>query len=663
FVVGETVSVVSLTTGQNLATGLAITAATTPGADGGTTTDLTFDPATVPAGLCVHFAQAVFVAEQIAVGLPGTQTPPPAGSTVTVTTPSGVSTTTTVSMTSGSTIFLNGAQALAQGLGGCFLGSGVNGGALNGTCLPGTFLPAGSVLQSSATVGAAPIHDADGSCIPEAGNAPSNGAEADVCGSLFGGQGPYPFWQFLPNPAAGGETTATMYSDNHGEAIVALSTGVGAATIAASCPTGYTQTGGTCSNGTKTISACPAGYLITPDNSFCLLNLASLGSATTAPGGVAFQNIAAAHAFTAATPGCIQTNPNGSTTAVTATTLAVGATGPANGQICVNSLGGLEFGQGASLGTTTVQAIADYPYTRGLHAPISSGAITKVFTSAFNKSVTVTPLAGATGCTPGTAGCGIAGPAGTTTYTVTITGTDICGQPILGEPVNVFALGNAGGVVLAPLGPGSSNGTNAATVQLSTGTGAFTGIAAGTALLSLEVLNTAIGNTGLVIKAVFPLERIERFVTVIPGQTAPNTVTVLYPPGYNMIGGPPGSNFGQAEAIFSYDPTAGTYGNATASESSISSAAPSCTGYYAYFASATSVSLNVTSHTGDTAACALKAGWNLVGNPFGTPAALPTGTIAYHFNGTTYDVVSAIPVGGAVFIYEAADATLTLTAS
>jgi hypothetical protein len=328
----------------------------------------------------------------------------------------------------------------------------------------------------------------------------------------------------------------------------------------------------------------------------------------------------------------------------------VGGSGPTAGQICINNLGGIEFGAGAVVGTTTVQAIGDYPYVRGLHAPISSGAVNKIFTSMFNKSVSVTPLPG-----------GVGGPSGTTAFTVTITGTDICGNPILGEPVNVFALGNAGAVVLAPFGPGTSNGTNSATVFLSTGTGQFAGIPAGTATLSLEVLSSAIGNGGLVLKVVFPLERVERFVTVIPGSTGPSSTQQLYPPGYSQVGGPAGTNFGAAEAVFAYNAASNTY--TPVSSTNISSAAPTCQGYWAYFASAASISIPVTSKAGDTATCNLAAGWNLVGNPFASNALLPAGVTAYHWNGTSYDTVSAIPLGGAVWIFETAAASVTLTAT
>src|SRR5205085_12387584 len=97
-------------------------------------------------------------------------------------------------------------------------------------------------------------------------------------------------------------------------------------------------------------------------------------------------------------------------------------------------------------------------------------------------------------------------PAGTgiTEYLVTITATDICGNPITGEPVQIFALGNAGAIVLSPI-------TFGALLNLTNASAVATPNAAGTIVASLEVLNTAIGTQGLVIKVVFPLQRLERF--------------------------------------------------------------------------------------------------------------------------------------------------------
>ena len=267
------------------------------------------------------------------------------------------------------------------------------------------------------------------------------------------------------------------------------------------------------------------------------------------------------------------------------------------------------------------------------------------------RSLTVSPLPS-----------GTPGPSGTTTYTVTITILDICGQPVVGEPVQVFALGNAGAVVLAPVGSGATaTSTNAATVNTN---------ANGIATLSLEVLGTAIGNQGLVIKAVFPLENVERFVTVIPGSIPGQPVSVTYPPGYNMAGGPPGSNFGSAEKVFTYNPATNTFTDVTGSQQSLSSAPPACIGYWVYFASSTTVNLPSPSTVASPATCTLQPGWNLVGNPFTTPAALPTGTTGLWWNpsapgGGAYQPQGFIPVGGAVLIQNTGTTatTITLTAT
>jgi hypothetical protein len=267
----------------------------------------------------------------------------------------------------------------------------------------------------------------------------------------------------------------------------------------------------------------------------------------------------------------------------------------------------------------------------------------KAWTSAFAKTLTVTPGPAAI------AGTGI------TNYTVTITAKDICGNALVGEPVQVFALGNAGAVVLAPIGTGTALGTGNATVIIP---------ASGTATLSLEVLQSALGNQGLVIKAVFPQEAVER-IQVIQSGTAGQTTTVLYGPGYNQVGGPAGSNFSMAEALFSYNAASGTYANATASAGNLSSAAPTCAGYWAYFAAATAVNLPATSTAGQTASCTLAPGFNLIGNPFASPASIQSGFTAYHWNGTSYDVVGTIPVGGSVFIFNpnTTSTTVTLTAT
>ena len=153
-------------------------------------------------------------------------------------------------------------------------------------------------------------------------------------------------------------------------------------------------------------------------------------------------------------------------------------------------------------------------------------------------------------------------------------------------------------------------------------------------------------------------------LTVIAGTAGNTSTSVVFPPGWQQVGGPAGTNFSTVEALFSYDTTSGQYANATSAAGNVSSAAPGCTGYWGYFAAAMAVSIPVTSHTGDTAACTLKAGYNLVGNPFATPARLPSGVTAYHWNGTSYDTVGVIGTGQSVWVFNDGTLnTLTLTAS
>jgi hypothetical protein len=518
----------------------------------------------------------------------------------------GASPVTTVTVGGTTYLLLGGAEAIAQELGHCYLSRGT--GPFPGTapapegtaCEPATLVPNSTLVTTGPT---------SGGTVPPTAAAPN----------------PYPFWQWVPNAApAGGASSGTVYSDNHGEAVVALTTPFSTLTQSISpVPAG----------------GCPSGYITTSNAGVavgCILPLSALGTA--AFGG--FSNVTTANA--AANNTCFNTTSSGTASvAPTATGTpgpVIGATGPAPGQICKNALGQIEFGAGATLGSTTIQAIAEYPYTRGEHAQIASGVLTKVFTSAFMKSV----------CFVGTASCttpnATAGPAGTTTFTIQVTATDVCGNPISAEPIQVYAIGNAGAAVLAPMA-----GTGGSILSSSSNSAVVTVGSNGTATLSLEVLNTAVGTQGLVVKVVFPFENIERFLTVFPGTGQTSFFQQTYGPGWNQVGGPAGSNFGVAEALFDYNSSTGTYTDVTATSTNISSAPPTCTGYWAYFANAVSVSLPVTNNPAP-ATCTLAKGWNLVGNPFTTPAHLPAGVTAYHWNGTAYTVTDQIPVGGSVWV-------------
>lgn len=512
------------------------------------------------------------------------------GAGITLINGSGLTFTSTVTAVSGNTVTVSGAQGLAAAFGtGCATGL-----TATGSCSIGALVSSGTTVSIGTTSGINANGVATSGGPPQA--APKN---------------PYPFWQWVPGAPGANDQPAsgTVYSDNHGEAVVALNT------FASGSNVQVTPTNGT----------CPTGYTSINVNSSvvnCLLPYQSLTQ---------FQNVKTLG--TAA--GCIATFPSGTTAAVGTSAVTIDAGGPQAGQICINNQGGLEFGTGAVLGTTTVNAVADYPYTRE-HAPVGSASLTKVWTSLFNKSVTVS--------------AGTPGPAGTTAYNVTVTAQDVTGAPLL-EPVEVFALGNAGAAVLAPVTYGSliSASSTSAVVTPNAASG-------GVATFSLEVLNTAIGTSGLVVKVVFPFEKIERFATVISGSTTGTTATVVYPPGWQQVGGPAGSNFSVAEALFTWDPTAGAYTNATASAGNVTSAGPACTGYWAYFAAAMSISLPATTASGTTQTCTLQKGWNLVGDPFGGAATIQSGVTAFHWNGTSYDTVGVIPLGGSVWIYN--DGTL-----
>lgn len=145
---------------------------------------------------------------------------------------------------------------------------------------------------------------------------------------------------------------------------------------------------------------------------------------------------------------------------------------------------------------------------------------------------------------------------------------------------------------------------------------------------------------------------------------APVTVTASFSSGWQQVGGPAGTSFSTAQSMFSYDPSAGKYVDATKSSGNISSAGPSCSGYWAYFSSPSTATVTVSSHSGDTSACSLAPGWNMVGNPFGSAASLPSGTSGFRWNGSAYEVVSTIPVGGAVWIENQSSSShaITLTA-
>lgn len=127
-----------------------------------------------------------------------------------------------------------------------------------------------------------------------------------------------------------------------------------------------------------------------------------------------------------------------------------------------------------------------------------------------------------------------------------------------------------------------------------------------------------------------------------------------YAAGWNMVGGPANTSFAQATAFDGY--RSGAYFSPS------SRTAVPCQGYWAYFADPVTITLP-SDALGPSQTCHLEAGWNLIGNPFAGAAQLPSGITAYHWNpdANTYDVVSAIPPGGSVWIESDTARSLPLT--
>jgi hypothetical protein len=114
-----------------------------------------------------------------------------------------------------------------------------------------------------------------------------------------------------------------------------------------------------------------------------------------------------------------------------------------------------------------------------------------------------------------------AGPNGTTQYLVTVTSKLTCFS--LPEPTNLYALTSPGAAVfteLAPV-PGGATGQEVS-VLVDQNPNSPT---AGTAQLSLEADNAALGVSGLTVKAVWPSEQVERIINLVPPATPTATAT------------------------------------------------------------------------------------------------------------------------------------------
>jgi hypothetical protein len=135
-------------------------------------------------------------------------------------------------------------------------------------------------------------------------------------------------------------------------------------------------------------------------------------------------------------------------------------------------------------------------------------------------------------------------------------------------------------------------------------------------------------------------------------QAQTGTAVANYAAGWNMIGGPAGTDFSTAP-LYAY--TSGGYVAASGSKAVV------CQGYWAYFTDPTTVTLSASSG-GASQSCPLQAGWNLIGNPFAGGALLPAGITAYHWNpdAERYDIVQVIPPGAAVWINVSAAGAILL---
>jgi hypothetical protein len=135
-------------------------------------------------------------------------------------------------------------------------------------------------------------------------------------------------------------------------------------------------------------------------------------------------------------------------------------------------------------------------------------------------------------------------------------------------------------------------------------------------------------------------------------QAQTSTAVANYAAGWNMIGGPAGTDF-SAAPLYAY--TSSGYVAASGSK------AMDCQGYWAYFTDSTVLTLSGSDGSASQS-CPLEAGWNLIGNPFAGGALLPAGVTAYHWNpdAERYDIVQVIPPGAAVWINSSAAGAILL---
>jgi hypothetical protein len=136
-------------------------------------------------------------------------------------------------------------------------------------------------------------------------------------------------------------------------------------------------------------------------------------------------------------------------------------------------------------------------------------------------------------------------------------------------------------------------------------------------------------------------------------QASLSPVSANYVAGWNMAGGPVGTDLSGASILATW--TSSSYNVPPSAITQI------CQGYWAYFVQPASVALPAA--TGPTQTCPLQAGWNLIGNPFSGQALLPSGVTGWYWNPDrgAYDSVTAIPPGGAVWLISDSPSSITLT--
>lgn len=143
----------------------------------------------------------------------------------------------------------------------------------------------------------------------------------------------------------------------------------------------------------------------------------------------------------------------------------------------------------------------------------------------------------------------------------------------------------------------------------------------------------------------------------VPAHAQTITIVEQLSSGWNMTGGPAGTDLSGARALYIYEP--GGYARPPAPT------AIACRGVWANFPKIMRLPLNGSPPTNGTQTCPLGTGWNIIGNPFLTGARLPAGITGFYWDaaGGRYDTVSEIPLGGAIWIYASGVDSITLRAA